>query len=107
MATMLSRINHLQPSSPGLGMQQDMLGTAVTQRRQTSRQSAPRVDSLLPLPKEPEDARLTGGTRSLDRRLLALNLAGSLAKSALGKPELVNPGPAPERAAAPPLGAIA
>ena len=107
MATMLSRINHLQPSSPGLGMQQDMLGTAVTQRRQTSRQSAPRVDSLLPLPKEPEDARLTGGTRSLDRRLLALNLAGSLAKSALGKPELVEPGPARECTAAPLLGAVA
>jgi hypothetical protein len=30
------------------------------------------------LPKEPEDARLTGVTRSLDRRLLALNLRGSL-----------------------------
>lgn len=103
MATMLSRINHLQPSSSGLGIQQDMLGTSVTQRRQT----APRVNPLLPLPREPEDARLTGGTRSLDRRLLALNLAGSLGKSALGKPELVKPGPAPERAAAPPLGAVA
>ncbi len=30
------------------------------------------------LPHEPEDARLTGVTRSLNRRLLALNLAGSL-----------------------------
>jgi hypothetical protein len=88
-------------------MQQDMLGTAVTQFRQPSRQTAPRVGSLLPLPKEPEDARLTGGTRSLDRRLLALNLAGSLAKSALGKPELVESGPARERAAASPLGAVA
>ena len=27
-----------------------------------------------PMPQEPEDARITGGTRSLDRRLLALNL---------------------------------
>ena len=36
--------------------------------------------TLFSLPKEPEDARLTGGTRSLDRRLLALNVAGSLAK---------------------------
>jgi hypothetical protein len=105
MATILSRINHLQPSSPAL--QQDMLGTAVTQRRQPSRQTEPRVDSLLLLPKEPEDARLTGGTRSLDRRLLALNLAGSLAKSALGKSGLVKPGLAPERAAAPLLGAVA
>jgi len=29
------------------------------------------------LPQEPEDARLTGVTRSLQRRLLALNLKGS------------------------------
>jgi hypothetical protein len=32
---------------------------------------------MLSLSKEPEDARITGGTRSLDRRLLALNLSGS------------------------------
>ena len=31
-----------------------------------------------PLPQEPEDARITGVTRSLTRRLLALNLPGSL-----------------------------
>jgi hypothetical protein len=30
------------------------------------------------LPHEPEDARMTGVTRSLDRRLLALNVNGSL-----------------------------
>jgi hypothetical protein len=30
------------------------------------------------LPQEPEDARLTGVTRSLNRRLLALNIPGSL-----------------------------
>jgi hypothetical protein len=30
------------------------------------------------LPQEPEDARLTGVTRSLQRRLLALNVTGSL-----------------------------
>jgi hypothetical protein len=107
MATMLSRTNHLQPSSPGLGMQQDLPVTVVTQRRQPSRQAAPRVHPLLPLPKEPEDARLTGGTRSLDRRLLALNVAGSLARSGRGKTELVEPGPAPERAPAPLLGAVA
>ncbi|WP_213804825.1 hypothetical protein [Granulicella sp. dw_53] len=29
------------------------------------------------LPKESEDARITGSTRSLDRRLLALNLRGT------------------------------
>jgi hypothetical protein len=30
------------------------------------------------LPHEPEDARMTGVTRSLNRRLLALNVPGSL-----------------------------
>jgi len=33
------------------------------------------------LPSEPEDANLTGGTRSLSRRLLALNVTGTLAHS--------------------------
>ncbi len=30
------------------------------------------------MPQEPEDARMTGVTRSLNRRLLALNVSGSL-----------------------------
>ena len=30
------------------------------------------------LPQEPEDARITGVTRSLNRRLLALNVSGTL-----------------------------
>src|ERR1700722_2256456 len=34
-----------------------------------------------PLPQEPEDARLTGATRSLNRRLLALNVPVSLRMS--------------------------
>ena len=34
------------------------------------------------LPQEPEDARITGVTRSLTRRLLALNVPGSLRMSA-------------------------
>jgi len=33
--------------------------------------------AFLALPKEAEDARITGTTRSLDRRLLALNIQGS------------------------------
>jgi hypothetical protein len=41
------------------------------------RQPTTRKASLFTLPMEPEDAQITGGTRSLDRRLLALNLAGS------------------------------
>ncbi len=34
------------------------------------------LKSSFELPQEPEDARLTGGTRSLSRRLLALNIPG-------------------------------
>jgi hypothetical protein len=34
--------------------------------------------AFLALPKESEDAKITGATRSLDRRLLALNLRGTL-----------------------------
>jgi hypothetical protein len=34
--------------------------------------------AFIALPKEPEDAKITGATRSLDRRLLALNINGSL-----------------------------
>jgi len=49
---------------------------SVTRLRMVqNHQPAPRTPSLFSLPKEPEDARLTGGTRSLDRRLLALNLS--------------------------------
>jgi hypothetical protein len=33
--------------------------------------------TFMALPKESEDARITGATRSLDRRLLVLNLQGS------------------------------
>jgi hypothetical protein len=33
------------------------------------------------LPQEPEDARITGVTRSLNRRLLALNISGTLRMS--------------------------
>jgi hypothetical protein len=35
------------------------------------------------LPEEPEDARLTGVTRSLNRRLLALNVPGSLRRDSV------------------------
>ncbi len=35
------------------------------------------------LPQEPEDARMTGVTRSLQRRLLALNMKGSRLETSL------------------------
>lgn len=53
-----------------------------------TRQPAPRRAALFTLPKEPEDAQITGGTRSLDRRLLALNLAGSRPRTAAAHPSL-------------------
>jgi hypothetical protein len=76
MATIPSNFVRFQPSLPTRQMQLENLVTKVTPLRQP----AQRISSLFALPKEPEDARLTGGTRSLDRRLLALNLAGSLAR---------------------------
>ncbi len=36
---------------------------------------------FIPHPKEAEDARITGTTRSLDRRLMALNISGKLPQS--------------------------
>ena len=52
-----------------------MLVNAVKDPKiKSSRKPKTFSDNLFTLPKEPEDARMTGGTRSLDRRLLALNL---------------------------------
>jgi hypothetical protein len=70
MATTPSSIIRFQTSMPAAQVQPDALVTAVTQRRPPSRQPV-----LISLPREPEDARITGGTRSLARRLLALNLS--------------------------------
>lgn len=50
------------------------VGSVSFLRPAPSRQPAPRSSTLFSMPKEPEDARITGGTRSLERRLLALNL---------------------------------
>jgi hypothetical protein len=73
MATISSNLTRSLFPSQDSRNQPDALVTTVTQRRAPHRQFAPRV--LFALPNEPEDARLTGGTRSLDRRLLALNLS--------------------------------
>jgi len=55
-----------------------------------TRQPTPRRAALFTLPKEPEDAQITGGTRSLDRRLLALNISGSRPKPAESRSSLSN-----------------
>jgi hypothetical protein len=41
--------------------------------------------AFLSLPNEPEDAKLTGATRSLDRRLLGLNVSGSLIRGTINE----------------------
>jgi hypothetical protein len=76
MATTLSSYTRFQNTLPNT--RSNMLVSCIPARRQP----IPKADahSLFSLPKEPEDARLTGGTRSLDRRLLALNVAGTLGK---------------------------
>jgi hypothetical protein len=90
MATTPSNFTRLQPSifpalaGPGLRV---TLGTPV--RPAISRQPTPRVAALFAMAKEPEDARLTGGTRTLDRRLLALNLSG-VTKKVLPSPVRVS-----------------
>jgi hypothetical protein len=75
MATIPSSFNRFQPSSQGRGIR------AISPRPTTGRQTpAPTAAILHSLSKEPEDAKLTGGTRSLDRRLLALNFGVSANK---------------------------
>jgi hypothetical protein len=64
------------PFSSGAGRESEAPVTPLVRPRTVpSKQPSQRVASLFALAKEPEDARITGGTRSLDRRLLALNLA--------------------------------
>jgi hypothetical protein len=77
MATTPSSFTRLQTSLQATWLQSGSAVTTVTLSRSIpNRQPAPRASRLRVLSKEPEDARLTGGTRSLDRRLLALNLSG-------------------------------
>ena len=78
MATTLSSYTRIQTPIPST--RSNMLVSAVAARRQPISRPAGPAHTLFALPKEPEDARLTGGTRSLDRRLLALNVAGTLGK---------------------------
>jgi len=77
-----ARIHRLPPSKriPGSMFSQNLLPTPSNVRdlrQAASRRDVPPAAAFFALPKEPEDARITGGTRSLERRLLALNLTGS------------------------------
>jgi hypothetical protein len=94
MATIQSSFPRLQASAQGSRVPTGIMVTPVTLiRPPANRQPMPRPSSLLNLPNEPEDAKLTGGTRSLDRRLLALNLSGSAfrseARKGMSSPERV------------------
>lgn len=94
MAGLSSSYTRFQTPAPNT--RSNMLVSSIPSRRQPSVEGAA-MRSLFSLPKEPEDARLTGGTRSLDRRLLALNVAGTLGKRR----------PASERLAPSPHSAVA
>jgi hypothetical protein len=76
MAALSSTFASFKSHSSASGQKSGKPATSpVRFRVAPSRQPSPRLASLFALAKEPEDARITGGTRSLDRRLLALNLA--------------------------------
>ena len=114
MATIPRNYPRFQTSLPSDRTKPGILVTTVIPRRPIpNHQPAPRVASMFTLPNEPEDARLTGGTRSLDRRLLALNLSGSLAKTGpIAGPDSAEHAPGtskarPERVATPPNSAVA
>ena len=75
MATFPSNSNRFQPSSQPSRIGPGVVTTVTPPMLVPNRQPVPRPSIGRSLAKEPEDAGLTGGTRSLDRRLLALNFA--------------------------------
>jgi len=85
MAAIPTSYTRFKSSAPGTGIPSGLLVTSVTPRRQLTVPPTSQPGKLFSLPKEPEDAKLTGGTRSLDRRLLALNVAGTLPRPAVAK----------------------
>ena len=69
------------------GMMQPQDGAVENRSRLASMRSHQNVDGL----HEPEDARLTGGTRSLDRRLLGLNVLNTYVKRTTAAVKAVKP----------------
>ena len=80
MATLQSHIPASLRSSPPSRRANSGNPTSEDSRRYliAGRKGRTPSTSFISLPNEPEDAKITGATRSLDRRLLALNLRGSL-----------------------------
>jgi hypothetical protein len=68
-------------------MMQPQDGASATRSRLASIRSHQNIDGL----HEPEDARLTGGTRSLDRRLLGLNVLNTYVKRSAAAVKSVKP----------------
>jgi hypothetical protein len=73
-----ARLNSVQENNPLLLEKKDADGGI----KQGPAKFGPSSVGFSMLPAEPEDARLTGGTRSLSRRLLGLNLTGRIDRSA-------------------------
>jgi hypothetical protein len=69
------------------GMMQPQDGAAENRSRVSSMRPHQNIDGL----HEPEDARLTGGTRSLDRRLLGLNVLQTYVKRTATAVKAVKP----------------
>jgi hypothetical protein len=87
----MSMIKHEVPASLRKPMETSQLAPAILGRKQRMTQmrtSEVQAGSAMKagisqLPVEPEDANMTGVTRSLNRRLLALNVTGSLLRRPL------------------------
>jgi hypothetical protein len=77
MATIPS-FSRFQPPPQNRGFASGAWATKTVSPRPAAGETP--VATLRSLAKEPEDADLTGGTRSLDRRLLALNFGVSVSK---------------------------
>ena len=73
------RLSNLRDSK-GLGFRHAVAANAATRAHSKEKSRFSR------LPQEPEDARITGVTRSLTRRLLALNIMGTLRPALLAEP---------------------
>jgi hypothetical protein len=75
-ASRLAAASPLLPSSsPRSNMPSESNGPVAADGG-AERASSLTLNAAMSLPQEPDDARLTGGTRSLSRRLLALNVPG-------------------------------
>ena len=73
------------PASLRRQVESSQFAYSLMARSRRSAEETPAAESrFMPLPQEPEDAKITGLTRSLTRRLLGLNLpAARIARAGL------------------------